>query len=92
MEAGSHLTYYPDGRSYFDAVVYTNHTHSGDTWHHLMWVADSADNFLMWFGFIDGPRMDDGNPPPKYPWHEEKHYDPKLFPRIAHAYVYRYSC
>ena len=80
MEDGSQLTLYSDGLGKFNATTYTNHTHSGDCWHHLMFVTDSRDQFLFWAGFFDGPdHMNDGNPPPRYSWERQFRFDPAKF-------------
>src|SRR5471030_4967 len=34
MAAGGTLDVFSDGHAAFTATVWTNHTHSGDTWHH----------------------------------------------------------
>ena len=92
MEAGSRLTIYDDGVAKFEATTYTNSTHSGDVWHHLMYVTDDRDQLLFWVGFFDGPRMNDGNPPPKYNWVKTSRFKPELYAKAAKAYVRAYEC
>src|ERR1043166_995370 len=77
MEPLSRIVLYKDGFGRFLATTYTRHTHSGDVWHHLMYVTDSRGEFLFWVGFFDGPVMDDGNPPPRYSWQKDFRFDPK---------------
>ena len=66
MQAGSTLILYSDGVGKFEAVVWTNHTHSGDQWTHIIDVKDFWGLTLFTCPRWIGPRMDDGNPPPHY--------------------------
>lgn len=42
MQAGSVLTLYSDNHATFQAVVWTNHTHSGDTWRHTINILNAG--------------------------------------------------
>lgn len=61
IQAGGTLDVYPDGHAEFHATVWTNHTHSGDTWHHHIYFNDAAGVVIFQVSF-DGPghMNDDG--------------------------------
>ncbi len=69
MAAGSTVTIYSDGNAKFEASVWTNHTHSGDTWQHILTFLDFRGLELFSSPTLYGPNhMNDGNPPPHYKW------------------------
>ena len=79
MQAGSTLNIYSNGLWEFTAVVWTNHTHSGDTWEHSINVFDSNHNILWGTGPLDGPNHmnDDGT---HYPFGPVRGtFDPNAF-------------
>jgi len=68
MQAGSTLLLYSDGVGKFQATVWTNHTHSGDQWTHIIDVLDFRGLTLFTCPrWVSDPHMTDGNPPPHYP-------------------------
>jgi hypothetical protein len=61
MQAGGTLDIYSDGRAVFNATVWTNHTHSGDTWQHHIYFTNAAGAVIFQIT-LDGPNHmnDDG--------------------------------
>jgi Family of unknown function (DUF6294) len=56
-----------DGTLHWEALVYTNHTHSGDVWHIAFVFKDKDGVSLGGTGYYNGPRMDDNNGQPGPP-------------------------
>jgi len=61
MQAGGKLDIFSDGHAEFRATVWTNHTHSGDTWHHHVYFKDAAGAVIFQIT-LEGPNHmnDDG--------------------------------
>ncbi|XGV94394.1 MAG: DUF6294 family protein (plasmid) [Leptolyngbya sp. BL-A-14] len=69
------LTFNSDGSGQFTAKALTLHTHSGDKWHIRFVVKNRTGVELFQLGQWDGPRMDDGNPPPVYTFSQPFSYN-----------------
>lgn len=81
---GSTVTVWADGNIKFTGVVWTNHTHSGDQWHHVITFQDYRGITLFSIRF-DGPghMNDDGS---RYNFGPAwQRYDPRFFEQIAQA-------
>jgi hypothetical protein len=81
---GSTVTVWADGNIKFSGVVWTNHTHSGDQWHHVITFQDYRGITLFSVRF-DGPghMNDDGSRYNFGPaWQK---YDARFFDMIAQA-------
>jgi hypothetical protein len=91
MLPGSKLTIWANGIGLFEATTLTLHTHSGDVWHHFIRVMDNHGTILFTAGTFDGPRMDDGNPPPHYNWQGHFRFDPNFFNLAVQANA-SFSC
>jgi hypothetical protein len=74
---GASITFYPNGTGVFRSTVWTNHTHSGDTWHHTITVIDGNSSVLFTL-YWDGPNHmnDDGS---RYPFERSFSFDPNFF-------------
>jgi hypothetical protein len=92
MVPGAQLVLRPDGTGDFSATTYTNSTHSGDVWHHVIEVTDADGRRLFLLGPYDSPRMNDGSPPPLYRWHKTFTFSKADFARAASAGTAFYSC
>lgn len=68
-----------DGTGDWSATTLTYHTHSGDVWHSSFDFYTTAGFHLFSAGQFDSPRMDDGNPPPRYNWGAHFTFDPAEF-------------
>ncbi|WP_328615936.1 DUF6294 family protein [Amycolatopsis sp. NBC_00355] len=68
-----------DGTGDWSATTLTYQTHSGDVWHSSFDVKTTAGTKLFSAGTFDSPRMNDGNPPPRYTWSAHFKYDAALF-------------
>ena len=68
-----------DGTGDWGATTLTYHTHSGDVWHSGFDFKTTAGTSLFSAGTFDSPRMNDGNPPPRYFWTKHFTYDAALF-------------
>lgn len=68
-----------DGTGDWSATTLTYQTHSGDVWHSDFTFKTTAGTQLFHAGTFDSPRMNDGNPPPRYPWSKHFTYDASLF-------------
>ena len=62
------LVFHSDGTGTWSCTTLTYHTHSGDVWHCSFDVKGSNGAVLFNLGTYNSPRMNDGNPPPKYNW------------------------
>lgn len=80
MQAGGTLDVYPDGHAEFHATVWTNHTHSGDTWHHHIYFNNAAGAVIFQVSF-DGPghMNDDGT---HYAFNSVFRFPPQLYDAI----------
>ena len=82
-----------DGTGDFSATTLTYHTHSGDVWHASFDFSTSAGFRLFQAGTFDSPRMDDGNPPPRYFWSRHFVFNPSDFANVdIFKTVQHYSC
>ena len=88
---GGRLTFYSDGTGTWSCTTLTYHTHSGDVWHARFDVKGSNEAVLFSLGTYDSPRMDDGNPPPRYDWNAQFAFNPDFFDAISTATQYS-SC
>jgi len=68
-----------DGTGDWSATTLTFQTHSGDVWHADFDFKTTAGTKLFHEGTFDSPRMNDGNPPPRYFWTHHFTYDAALF-------------
>jgi hypothetical protein len=68
-----------DGTGDWSATTLTFQTHSGDVWHSSFDFKTTAGTKLFSAGTFDSPRMNDGNPPPRYFWTKHFTYDAALF-------------
>lgn len=75
-----------DGTATFTCVTWTNSTHSGDYWWTAFRLTDSAGVITHNEPFHSGPRMDDGNPPPRYRWGFNFNYDGSKYLQTTVAY------
>jgi hypothetical protein len=77
MQAGGKLDIFPDGHAEFRATVWTNHTHSGDTWHHHVYFKDAAGAVIFQI-VLDGPNHmnDDGS---RYAFSSNFNFPPGLY-------------
>jgi hypothetical protein len=89
--AGATLTLRSDGSASFECVTFTNHTHSGDHWWAGFLLQDKDGVTLHNEGYHEGPRMDDGNPPPRYRWSFNFNFNASIFNAITKVY-YSYKC
>lgn len=85
------LTFNRDGTGQFTSRVRTFQTHSGDYWHIRFVVRNQPGAELFQLGKWTGPRMDDGNPPPIYPFNRQFAYNQAYFDAIHNAVAYS-SC
>jgi hypothetical protein len=72
-----------DGRGKFTCTTWTDHTHSGDTWQAAFTAQDQFQLGLFNFGTFDSPRMNDGNPSPRYNWEADFNYDQTHFDAVV---------
>ena len=85
MNAGSSLTIYSNGTAFFNCQTLCYSTHSGDTWHHTLFVYSNNGQLLFSGGQFNSPRMSDGNPPPVYSWSASFTFNAALFAAADHA-------
>ena len=85
------LTFHSDGTGTFTCYTLTYHTHSGDVWHASFTVRGSNGAILFTTATFNSPRMNDGNPPPHYPWTANFAFQPEWFQGIA-SVVQNCSC
>ena len=88
---GATLTQGSDGAATFDCVTFTNHTHSGDYWWAGFLLQDKDGVTLHDEPYHEGPRMDDGDPPPRYRWGFSFNFNPSIFNAITQVY-YSFKC
>ena len=65
---GGVLTINSDGSASFTCTTLTYHTHSGDIWHASFTALDKNGAAYFTTPTFNSPRMNDGNPPPRYTW------------------------
>jgi Family of unknown function (DUF6294) len=82
QQDGGTLTLNSDGSGSFRATVLTYHTHFGDVWHSTFRFRTTSGFNLFSRGAYDGPRMDDGDPPPHYIMFASIGFDPAAFDLI----------
>ena len=80
-----------DGSAVFTVTTWTDHTHSGDVWHTQFQLLDHTQTPLVTSPNFDSPRMDDGNPSPRYEWAKSFQYNAELYPAVE-AVMQWYSC
>lgn len=85
---GGTLVFHSDGTGLFHCTLLTYHTHSGDVWHASFAVKGPNGAVLFTTPTFDGPRMNDGNPPPKYPWTAVFSFLPEWWQGITSATQY----
>jgi hypothetical protein len=68
-----------DGTGHWSATTLTYHTHSGDIWHSNFDFYTTAGFRLFGAGQFNSPRMNDGNPPPRYFWTGDFTFNPADF-------------
>jgi hypothetical protein len=89
--AGATLTLRSDGSATWLCVTFTNETHSGDYWWAGFLIQDKDGVTLHNEPYHEGPRMDDGSPPPRYRWGFNFNFDPGIFNAITQVY-YSFKC
>ncbi len=85
------LTLLSDGTGSWSAVTWTDHTHSGDVWHSNFNVLTGGGAGLFNLGEFNSPRMDDGNPSPRYGWSNPIAFNADQFDAIGQV-VQNSSC
>ncbi len=65
---GGVLTINSDGSASFTCTTLTYHTHTGDVWHASFTALDKNGAAYFTTPTFNSPRMNDGNPPPRYTW------------------------
>jgi len=88
---GGKLTFHSDGTGTWSCTTLTYHTHSGDVWHARFDVKGPNGAVVFSLGTFNSPRMNDGNPPPKYNWSTPFAFNPDFFHAITTATQYS-SC
>jgi hypothetical protein len=79
------LTFHSDGTGTWSCTTLTYHTHTGDVWHASFDVKGSNGATLFHLGTYNSPRMNDGNPPPKYSWSVPFAFQPDFYNAISRA-------
>lgn len=79
------LTLQSDGKAHFSCVTWTDQTHSGDHWWAGFQLLDHSGVTLHTQPYHQGPRMDDGNPPPRYRWSFDFTFDPAIYGQVTQA-------
>ncbi len=82
---GGVLTFHSDGTGTFTCTTLTYHTHSGDVWHASFTVKGKNGATLFTTPTFNSPRMNDGNPPPKYQWAAQFSFLPEWWQGITSA-------
>lgn len=91
QQDGAQLALNSDGSAVFTCTTLTYHTHSGDTWGCSFVAHDAQGNALFGSPYIASPRMDDGDPPPRYTWSARFSFPGDMLDRVA-TVDQRYSC
>ncbi|WP_409180839.1 DUF6294 family protein [Amycolatopsis sp. VS8301801F10] len=85
-----------DGTGEWSATTLTYQTHSGDVWHSSFDFYTTAGYHLFRQpngGTFDSPRMNDGNPPPRYSWGAKFTFNPADYSGIdLYQTQQHYSC
>ena len=84
---GGKITLYPDGTGTFQTTTLTYHTRSGDYWHVSLEGFTSGGTQILAAGPFTGPRMNDGNPPPEYPWEDHFRFDRSIYHDIVRIHL-----
>ena len=79
------LVFHSDGTGTWSCTTLTYHTHTGDVWHCSFDVKGSNGATLFHLGTFNSPRMNDGNPPPKYSWSAQFAFPPDFYGAISTA-------
>ena len=85
------LTINSDGSAVFSCTTLTYHTHSGDVWHASFTALDKNGAAYFTTPTFNSPRMNDGNPPPQYPWKAYFTFPAYDFSGIM-SFTQHYSC
>jgi hypothetical protein len=80
-----------DGTGDWSATTLTYQTHSGDVWHSNFEFYTTAGFKVLRVGQFDSPRMNDGNPPPRYSWGAHFVFNPADFNGIDINKTLQYS-
>jgi len=80
------LTLFSNGTGSWSATTWTDHTHSGDVWHSTFNVLTNGGASLFNLGEFNSPRMDDGNPPPRYGWFNSFAFNADQFDAIGQVF------
>lgn len=81
---GSTVTIWADGNIKFSGTVWTNHTHSGDQWHHIITFQDYRGLTIFTIKFEGPSHMnDDGTRYAFGPFWQK--FDPKFFAAVSKA-------
>jgi Family of unknown function (DUF6294) len=91
VQPGGQLLLYDNGNAHFHSVVFTNETHSGDYWWTGFYLQDADKVTLATIDYHKGPRMDDGDPPPRYDFDFDFNFDSSIWGRIAFVTEF-YKC
>jgi len=85
IAAGSKLDVFSDGHAEFRATVWTNHTHSGDTWHHHLFFKNAAGGVIFRID-LEGPNHmnDDGS---RYAFSSNFNFPPAVYNAISFVSV-----
>jgi|GEM_PF-6826481 hypothetical protein len=81
---GSTVTIWADGNIEFSGTVWTNHTHSGDQWHHIITFLDSRGLTLFTMRFEGPDHMNDDGTHYNFGPSWQK-FDPKFFNDVSTA-------
>ncbi|MFC0438086.1 DUF6294 family protein [Kutzneria buriramensis] len=82
-----------DGTGDWSADTLTYHTVFGDIWHSSFDFYTTAGFHLFGVGTFDSPRMNSGNPPPRYHWGAHFLFNPADFNSIdIFKTMQHYSC
>jgi hypothetical protein len=79
------LYFHSDGTGTWSCTTLTYQTHTGDVWHCSFDVKGANGATLFKLGTFNSPRMNDGNPPPKYTWSAQFAFPPDFFRAITSA-------
>jgi hypothetical protein len=85
------LTFMSNGTGTWSCRTWTDHNHSEDTWAASFSVLAANGAGLFKLGEFRGPRMDDGDPLPRYGWSRGFAFNPDQIDAIASA-TEHYSC
>lgn len=83
QQDGGKIVFQSDGLGSFICNTLTYHTHNGDIWRSVFKAFDARGKQLFETADFEGPRMSDGNPPPKYPWSVQFLFPKETYSAIA---------